>query len=333
MLRFKVALIGCGAVTDIHHQALTHLENAEIVGVYDKSLARAQEFAKERGLQVFESMEDLLASDANVVGICTPSGLHASLALQCMHAGKHVMVEKPIAITEQDCDAILAAERETGKVCSAIAQLRFFDDIRRAKEILESGELGKPILCDLYMKYYRKPEYYANSWKGTIAMDGGGALMNQGIHGIDVLRYLVGEPKRINGTVRTLVHDIEVEDTAVATVEFENGALGVIEGTTSVSPGFPRRLEIHCQKGGMVIEESRLVSVDLPNAVANTEKSNYDSSSDPMNFSFEGHRRQYANLFAAIEGTEPLYYTAADAVESVKTVLRIYRSSREGKTT
>lgn len=332
MSRYKIAFIGCGAVTKTHYLAATHLENAEVVGVYDKNVARAEEFVKENPTGVFATMEDLLTSDADIVGICTPSGLHASLTIQCLRAGKHVVVEKPLAITEADCRAIIEAEQASGKVCAPISQLRYFDDMKKAKEILESGVLGKPILCDLYMKYHRKPEYYAGSWRGTLAMDGGGALMNQGIHGIDMLRFLVGEPKTIRGTVRTLVHDIEVEDTAVATVEFENGALGVIEGTTSVRPGYPRKIEIHCEKGSMIINENKIVAIDSPEINFQPASLEYDSSSDPMNFPYEGHRRQYENLLASLDGKEKLFYNTEDAMRSVQTVLAIYRSSKEDRT-
>ena len=329
MSKFKIALIGCGAVAKMHYTAASQLGNAEVIGVYDTNQAFAQSFADERGLCVYATMEELLASEADVVGICTPSGLHAPLTIQCLRAGKHVVVEKPIALTEEDCKAILEVERETDRLCAPISQLRYYDDIRRAKEIMDQGLLGKPILCDLYMKYYRKPSYYANSWRGTKAMDGGGALMNQGIHGIDTMRYLIGNPKQIHATVRTQVHDIEVEDTAVASVQFANGAIGVIEGTTSVLSGYPRKIEIHCEKGNMIIEENTIVALDLPGFEKAEHGHQVDSASDPMRIPSEGHRRQYANILAAIEGKEPLYYTARDAVESVRTVLAIYRSSEE----
>lgn len=325
----KVAIIGCGAIASVHYDVAHAHEAFCVIGVYDASVERAEAFAKERNLAVYPTLEALLASEASLVAICTPSGLHAPLAIQCMRAGKHVVVEKPIALTEEDCDALLAVERETGCICAPISQLRYYDDIRRAKEILESGVLGKPVLCDLYMKYYREKAYYQNSWRGTVAMDGGGALMNQGIHGIDALRYLMGDVASVNAKVRTLVHDIEVEDTAVATVEFANGAVGVIEGTTSVRPGFPRRFEIHCENGSMIIEENRIIHLDLPSFSLKEQEHSYNSSSNPMNISHEGHHRQYVNLLEAIEGKAPLYYTAEEAAKSVKTVLAIYRSSRE----
>lgn len=331
-LKHKVAVIGCGAIAEVHCDVIGTLENAEVVGVYDKNQDRAKAFADQIGATAFDSMEALLASDAEIVAVCTPSGLHAELAIACMEAGKHVVLEKPIALTEDDCDRILASEKKTNKICAPISQLRFYDDIKRAKEVLDAGLLGKPVLCDLYMKYHRSREYYeSSSWRGTFAMDGGGALMNQGVHGIDVLHFLLGGITEVNGTVRTQVHNIEVEDTAVATVRFANGAIGVIEGTTSMHKGYPRKLEIHCEKGSMVIEENRIVAIDLDGFELTEGDGKYDSSSNPMNLSHTGHRRQYENFLAALDGKEPLFYSATDASCAVKTILAIYRSSKENK--
>jgi len=326
------ALIGCGAIAKVHIEVIEALENARAIGVYDKNAEFAERFANEHGIKVFSTMEELLASDVETIAICTPSGLHAPLAIQCMEAGKHVVVEKPIALTVADCDRLLEVERATGKICAPISQLRFYEDIRRAKEILDEGLLGKPILCDLYMKYHRSREYYAgSSWRGTFAMDGGGALMNQGVHGIDVMHFLMGGITEVNGTVRTQVHDIEVEDTAVATVRFANGAIGVIEGTTSVQSGYPRKLEIHCEKGDMIIVENKIVALALPDFEHKEDEQKFDSSSNPMNISHKGHTAQYTNFLAALDGREKLFYTATEASAAVKTILAIYESSKENK--
>ena len=144
-----------------------------------------------------------------------------------------------------------------------------------------------------------------------------------------MLHYLMGPIESVSGLIRTQVHAIEAEDTAVSTVAFANGAIGVIEGTTSVKNGYPRRLEIHCEKGNMILEENRIVAVDLPDVVLEASTGGVNSAEDPMHIPFEGHRRQYANLLGAIDGTEPLYYTARQATAAVKTVLAIYQSSHE----
>ena len=328
----KVALIGCGAIASFHCQALETFDNVEVIGVYDASVERAEAFAKERKIGFFTTKAELLLSEADIVAICTPSGLHAPLSIECLEAGKNVVVEKPIAITEEECRAVLEAERKSGKFCAPISQLRYFDDIRRAKSIVESGELGKVVLCDLYMKYYRDEKYYANTWRGTKSMDGGGALMNQGIHGIDILRFIVGDISEVSAKVRTQVHNIEVEDTAVASVVFKNGAIGVIEGTTSVRPGYPRRLEIHFERGSVIVEENTIIAIDTPDGSHKAGEKPMNSANDPLNISFEGHRRQYENIFAALCGKDKLFYTAEEAAKSVGTILAIYRSSEQNKT-
>ena len=155
--------------------------------------------------------------------------------------------------------------------------------------------------------------------------------MNQGVHGIDVLHFLLGAITEVNGTVRTQVHNIEVEDTAVATVRFANGAIGVIEGTTSMHKGYPRKLEIHCEKGSLQIEENRIVAIDLDGFELTEGDGKYDSSSNPMNLSHAGHTRQYENFLAALDGKETLFYSASDAAMAVKTILAIYRSSNENR--
>lgn len=325
----NVAVIGCGGIASFHCDILRDLDNVNLLGVYDKNIERAQAFAAERGMTAYHSMAELLASDATAVAICTPSGLHAEQTVACLDAGKHVIVEKPIAITEEGCQAILEAEQRSGKFCAPISQLRFYPDIRRAKEIIEKELLGKPVLCDLYMKYYREPSYYAGSWKGTKAMDGGGALMNQGLHGIDALHFIMGDMIQVSGTVRTQAHAIEVEDTAVATVHFRNGALGVIEGTTSVQPGYPRRMEFHCEHGSLILEENKIIACDLPDFVLNTDAPKVKSFRNPFDFPLEGHRAQYENILAAIEGRETLFYTAQEGAKTVRTILGIYRSSEE----
>ena len=331
--KIKIALIGCGAISSFHYKALETFDNAEVIGVFDTNIARAKAFADERCIGVFESKESLLLSDADLVTICTPSGLHAPLAIECLDAGKNVVLEKPVAITGEECQMLLEAEKRSHRFCAPISQLRYYDDIRRARSIVESGELGRVVLCDLYMKYYRSDEYFATStWRGTKAMDGGGALMNQGIHGIDAMRYIVGDVAEISAKVRTLVHNVEVEDTAVASVVFKNGAIGVIEGTTSVRPGYPRRLEIHLEKGSIIVEENTIVSIDTPEGSQKAESKAMNSSSDPLNISYEGHRRQYQNILATIEGKEQLFYTASEAAKTVETILAIYRSSEENKT-
>ena len=329
--KVKVAVIGCGVIADFHVKALNAIDDCEIAGVYGNLPEQCKEFAEKYNLKVFTSMEEVFSSDCDMITLCTPSGTHAEISVNAMKRGKHVIVEKPLALTGEECDEIIETEKATGKICAPISQLRYSDNVRQVKKAVEAGKFGKLTLCSVYMKFYRSESYYAGSWRGTKKMDGGGALMNQGIHGIDILRYIVGNVKSVQAKVSTLVHNIEVEDTAVAAIEFDRGALGVIEGATSVMPGYPRRLEICGEKGSLAMEEDAIVKVDVPDLDLKISKNDAENFKDPAAFSFEGHRRQFNNIINAVLGKEKLEYTSKDAAETVKLILSIYKSSETGE--
>ncbi|MBR5264686.1 MAG: Gfo/Idh/MocA family oxidoreductase, partial [Clostridia bacterium] len=248
-------IIGCGVIADFHANALFGLsEEAVLVGVADARLPAAERFAKEKQVRAFASVEEMLACpEIDVVTICVPSGLHAELAIKAANAGKHIIVEKPMAITKEQLDAMEEACTRNGVMLSSVAQSRFTSGVRKAKQAIEDGYLGKMVCADVYMKFNRTQEYYnTGGWRGTKAMDGGGALMNQGIHGVDLLLYLAGDVKSVYAVSKTLARQIEVEDTLSAVLEFKSGATGVIQATTSVYPGYPRRLELNGDKGTIV---------------------------------------------------------------------------------
>ena len=326
----KAALIGCGMIADTHLTALLNA-GADVVGVFDANLQRAADFAASHGMKAYASMEELLSDDITVVSVCTPSGTHASLACTVMEHGKYAIVEKPMALTVDDCKRIIAAEQKTGRFCAPISQLRFSPVYRRVKAAIDEGKFGRMILGLLSMKYYRAPSYYAGSWRGTKAMDGGGALMNQGIHGIDMMCGLLGYPVSVSGHTATLLHDIEVEDTAAASLVFPGGTLGVIDGSTAVTHAKPRRLELCGTDASLTLEEDIIVHAEGIDLASETT-SGYNSYSDPTAISTELHEQQFANILAAIAGEEPLYYTSYDAMRTVAVITAIYESSVTGKT-
>ena len=235
----RFGILGCGMIARFHADAIDSLENAQLLGAASANPDSAKAFAEARGIQAYESYEAMLADPKiDAVCICTPSGFHAENALQALRAKKHVVLEKPMAFTAAECQQIKEAADKSGCVLTVICQLRFSKDVQRIRKLLAENAFGKLVFCDLYMKYWRDPAYYASSnWKGTKEFDGGGALMNQGIHGVDLLLYLVGDAKVLCAKNKTHFHDIEVEDLSVAMLEFENGALGVIEASTCSNPG------------------------------------------------------------------------------------------------
>ena len=328
--KIKAALIGCGMIADTHLTALLNA-GANVVGVYDANLDRAADFAAARGMKAYNSMDELLSDDITVVSVCTPSGTHASLAETIMEHGKYAIVEKPMALTVEECARIIEVEKKTGCFCAPISQLRFSPVFRQVRTAIEEGRFGRMIMGLLSMKYYRAPSYYAGSWRGTKAMDGGGALMNQGIHGIDMMCGLLGYPISVSGHTATLLHDIEVEDTAVASLVFPNGTLGVIDGSTAVTHAKPRRLELCGTTASLTLEEDVIVHTDGIDLLSRTE-SGYKSFSDPTAISTDLHEYQFCNILAAIAGNEPLFYTSEEALKTVAVITAIYESSRTGKT-
>ena len=240
MDKVRFGIIGCGVISSFHARAIADIEEAELYGCVDAYAPSAERFAKEHGVKQYASLEEMLSDPAiDAVTICTPSGLHTQQAIAAMRAGKHVVCEKPMSLTLEQADELIRTANETGvKVC-IISQFRFTPAVQAVKKAIEAGALGKIVSGSLQMKYFRSDEYYASgAWRGTWAMDGGGCLMNQGIHGVDVFRYLMGPVKQLTGFARTQLRHIEVEDSAAAALEFENGAVGTLEGSTVCSPGF-----------------------------------------------------------------------------------------------
>ena len=330
----RFGIIGCGMIGHWHAQALQSLPDVELVGAADGIPEFAAKFAARYGIRAFASSDEMFASDAvDAVCICTPSGLHAALGLQACNAGKHVVVEKPLALSLLDADALIHAAESNRVQVAVISQLRFSPAVQRLKAAVEEGRLGRLVMADLTMEYNRTQEYYDQSgWRGTWAMDGGGALMNQGIHGIDLLQYVMGPVKSVSARIATLVRSIEVEDTAAAVLEFANGALGTVQATTSVYPGYPRRLGIHGDRGSIVLEEDALIVWDLaepgdepPPLLGPTANG---SANDPGAFGIEGHARQLADMADAIRSDRKPLVDAVEGRKAVEIILAAYESSK-----
>ena len=331
--KLRFGILGAGMIANIHAQAIRTLPGAQLAGVADAHTAAAAAFAGRYGITTYPDYETMLADDTvDVICICTPSGLHAQQALQAIRHRRHVVLEKPMALTTEDADRIAGAARSAGVLVTVISQLRFSEDVRTLKQLVEQNAFGRPVFCNLFMKYWRDPAYYAaSSWKGTFALDGGGALMNQGIHGIDLLLHIAGSAAVLQGCKRTLSHKIEVEDTAAALLEFENGALGVIEASTCTAPGFERRIEIHGDRGCAVLVEDRLAELTLDGEVLRDESRRSDerrhinTASDPGKLDCSLHARQLQNMMNAIRGSEPLAVGCADGRRAVALIQDICR--------
>ena len=330
-------IIGCGMIANFHATALADVEGARLVGAADVTGQSRHKLTAKHGGQVFDSVEELLASsEVDAVCICTPTGHHARLSVEAARAGKHIVVEKPMALNLEEADAAIEAVESSGVKMEVVSQLRYSPALRRVRRAVEEGVLGRLVSGDVYMKFYRSQEYYdSGGWRGTWEMDGGGALMNQGIHGIDVLQHVMGRPKSIHGIVKTLVRkNIEVEDTAAAVVEWECGALGVIQGTTSVYPGYPRRMEISGENGTIVMAEDALVSWDIegqevPDDVILSDPSG-GAASDPGAMSAAGHVLQITDLVEAVREDRPTAVDQHEGRKPLEIIIAIYESARTG---
>jgi len=329
----RLAILGGGLIGSIHADAIAEVPNARLTVVIDavEDLAR-QLAAKHGATPVFDLAEAVQRDDIDAVHVCTPSGTHAKLGTIAAEAGKHVLVEKPIDITLSAARGLVEAGKANNVKIGVVFQKRFTRPAQRIKKALESGDLGKLIQCDAYVKWYRTPEYYSKSaWHGTWAMDGGGALINQGIHMVDLLKWIGGPVRSVVAKRRTALHSIEVEDLIDAIVEFENGALGVIQASTALYPGFPERLDVHGSNGSAVIEGSALSHW----AVQGQEEERLGEAlptghADPGAIGHKGHVPVIADFVNAIlENRDPMV-TAQDGLETLELVMAAYKSAQEG---
>lgn len=334
-------IVGTGVIAHVHAIALADIPDAVLVGVHNVNRNKADAFALRHGCKSFGTLEEMLMDTTlDVVCICTPSGAHLDPALASVQAGKHLLIEKPLEVTLERCDAIIEAARKACVLVGVIFPSRFYEAAQQLKRGIDAGRFGDIVLGDAYVKWHRTEAYYRSSaWRGTWTLDGGGALMNQGIHSVDLLQWYIGPVASVQAFVANRSHkDIEVEDTVVASLRFANGALGSIEASTALWPGSLKQIEVLGTEGSAVLQESELVRWNfihqLPEdaLVRSTPGSvSHGGVSNPADISHLGHQYQILDMMRAIrEGGQP----AIDGLEgrkSVEIVLAVYRSAREGR--
>ncbi|MCO8121444.1 Gfo/Idh/MocA family oxidoreductase [Stieleria sp. TO1_6] len=338
-----IGIVGCGMIANFHARAIADAAGAHLVGATSRRPEGYQAFAAEHDCKGYESLEAMLADDSiQAVSICTPSGLHMDPAVAAAKAGKHVIVEKPLEITPERCDAIIQACDEAGVRLTVTFQSRFHKSSRLMKQAVQDGRFGKITLGDAYVKWYRSQEYYdSGAWRGTWKLDGGGALMNQAIHSVDLLLWLMGPVKQISAMTATMTHErIEVEDVAVATLQFENGALGVIEATTTAYPGALKRIEISGSQGSAVLEEEDIKAWDFAKETPEDEAIRADmanktdgggGAADPSSINHYGHTQLFEEVVSAINEDRPSMLDGHEGRRSVEVICAIYESAKTGK--
>ena len=331
-------LIGVGAISKIHALALEKSNNCCLKACYDLNQQRVDSFSKDKGCKGYTDI-DLFLSDKDVkaVIIATPSGYHLEPALKAIKAGKNVIIEKPLEITPERCQLLIDEAKKNHVKLAGVFQSRFYEVPKLIKKALDEGRFGKISMIEASVKWFRSQEYYdSGAWRGTWAVDGGGALMNQSIHAIDLLSWFGGPIEDVKAMSSTLAHErIEVEDTAVAIMNFKNGGFGIIEGATSIYPGFSKRIEVRGTNGSAIMEEESLVEWKFRDEneedKAIREKyisaSSAGGASDPLAINYEGHMFQFDDFaLAIIEDREPLV-NGEDAMKAVKIINRIYESA------
>jgi len=336
-------IIGCGMIANFHARAIADVRGAKLVACFDMVPAAADRFAQSSGCRAYHRLPDMLADpDVTIVTVGTPSGAHMEPAIAAARAGKHVIVEKPLEITLRRCDKIIDACREAGVTLSTVFPSRFHDSGREIKRAIESGRFGRLTVGDAYVKWYRTQEYYdSGAWRGTWELDGGGALMNQAIHSVDLLLWLMGPVAEIRAQTALLAHErIAVEDTAVATLLFANGALGVIEASTAIYPGYLKRIEIHGSAGSAMMEEEDIVKWDFAKKHRRDEaihrqmskkKSTGGGAADPSAIGHHGHALQFKDVVDAIKKKSTPSIDGHEGRRSVEVILGIYKAAETGR--
>ncbi len=329
MKPIRFCLIGCGMVAKLHAAALAEMEEGTLLGVADLDAHRAAAFAAEHHCHAFASPEAALACrEVDAILLCVPSGAHTALAEACMRAGKHVLIEKPLSMCLADCDRLIAVAKECGVTAGVVSQHRFSDGVQKAKRLLDEGRLGTLLLASLEMPHCRDAAYYAASpWRGSRALDGG-ALMNQGIHGVDTMLYLAGHATEVYGHEGTLLHAIEAPDTVAATLTFASGAFGVVTCTTAAAQPRPRRLYLAGTKGSIILQDDLLaeyhVEGEAPTVASGGEERDLK---DPSSIGHTGHAAQLRDFSAAISEHRAPAVTLEDGRRAVALVLGVYTSS------
>lgn len=339
---FGFGIVGAGMIAHFHAKAISAIAHASLKGICSRTKSKAEAFAKEYQCIAYDSLEAMLHnSEIDIICVCTPSGVHLEPALASINAAKHCLIEKPLEVTTARCDRIIQAARQAGVKVGVIFPSRFYKAETSLKEAVDKSRFGDLVMGDAYVKWYRSPEYYqSGKWRGTWQYDGGGALMNQGIHSVDLLQWYMGPVLSVRAISANAKHkNIEVEDTIVAILQFSNGALGAIECSTAVFPGSPKRIEIRGTEGSAVLEEDRLIewafNEDMENDKDVKDFNSYrpfssGGASDPAAISFRGHQRQIEDMIQSIKTGRDPAITAEEGKKSVAIIEGIYASAKSG---
>ena len=332
----NIGILGGGNISDTHARAAAAVPGVRVVACYGANRERTAKLASRHDAVLYDDLDKFLAHrPMEIVAIGSPSALHAEQGIAAARRGLHVLSEKPLDITTRRADELIDACAAAGVKLGVFFQDRLRPDVARIKRMLDDGELGKPVMIAGRVRWYRPPEYYSGSkWRGTWKLDGGGALMNQAIHTVDLVQWLFGPVARVSSVVATRIHDIEVEDTAAAVIEFTSGAIGTIEASTSLFPGYPRRLDVTGSEGTIVLEDDKIVRMDLrssagtgPAAAAPAPPP--ENVASPVVSDASAHQRVIEDFIRAIRDDAIPATDGREARRSVELVETIYAAARK----
>jgi UDP-N-acetyl-2-amino-2-deoxyglucuronate dehydrogenase len=337
MKKWKFGIIGTGLIADFHALAIQSLPNAELAGFWGTNPEKTAHLTRKFGCKSWEGYPQMLASDeVEMVIIATPSGAHMEPALEAARYGKHVICEKPLEITLERIDRMIRAHEQAGTRLGGIFNYRYYDTVKPLKQAVDSGRFGTITYASVHVPWWRNEQYYKDNWHGTWELDGGGALMNQSIHMIDLLQYLMGPLLSLSAYTATLAHSIEVEDTAAAILQFKNKALGVIYGTTASFPGQFRRMEITGTRGTVVLVENSFKVWQFADELKGDREilekfgkiEGGGGVSDPAAIPFQPHAKNIAAFINSVEKKLSFEIEGAEARKSVEIILAIYESAK-----
>lgn len=336
-MTMHVGLIGAGNITETHAQAALAIPGVKLAAIYGENVERVQRLCEKYGGEPYTNLDRFLAHrPMTFVVIGSPSGVHADQGIKAAQQGLHVLTEKPIDISTSQTDALIRETNKAGVKLGVIYQDRFKPGIRLLKDLFTSGKLGRLMLVDARVKWYRPPEYYsASRWRGVTSVDGGGALMNQGIHTVDTLLWILGDVTAVQAQMKTAFHKIQSEDTLTALLEFANGAIGTFVATTSTYPGYPRRVELSGSEGTVILENDRVIQADLRTPLSQPlpkeEADQNPSTSSPLISDIRGHKAVMEDFVHAMEADEQPACDGKEGRRSVAVVEAIYEAANTGK--
>ena len=334
--KIRFAVIGVGGIGRLHVKSMQELDTTQVTALCNRQGGESQQLAQQIGAAWESDYQSVVKrDDVDAVTICTPSGTHMDIALAAIQAGKHVLVEKPIEITLPRIDRILNAATAANVKLGCMFQTRMRRGAQHVRRAVNDGRLGKLLLANAFVQWHRSADYYNTTWRGTLDLDGGGALINQAIHSIDLLQWLAGPVDELYARTNTMVHTIEAEDTASAMISFANGAQGVIQAATSLKFGHPARVELHGSKGSIILQEGRIVRWKLDAAdeheeaeMLALEQSDGSGSQDPTAIGNAAQREQIADFVDAILQNRSPLISGDEARHSVEIIRAIYHSSK-----